>query len=75
MGKSSFDAYQDYILWEQALNSLKEDLATDAVQSAFQTSEYWKQVFMEIVGKWQRPIPLWRLPFWGSFAAPKILHF
>ena len=53
MGKSSFDAYQDYILWEQALNGLKEDVAAAGVQSAFQTSEYWKQVFMEIVGKGQ----------------------
>ena len=54
MGKSSFESYKDYNLWENALDSIKAQLTEEeraGVESAFQTSEYWKQVFMEIVGK------------------------
>ncbi|XP_033097772.1 protein dispatched homolog 3-like isoform X2 [Anneissia japonica] len=53
MGKSSFLAYNDYLLWEAAIQEQVDKLSpTEAPQlgSMFQTCEYWQQVFMEIIG-------------------------
>nr|XP_054769044.1 protein dispatched homolog 3-like [Lytechinus pictus] len=52
-GKSSFEAYKDYNAWEKAIVRVKENLTEDervGLMSAFQTCDYWEQVFMEIIG-------------------------
>ncbi|XP_071945644.1 protein dispatched homolog 3-like isoform X2 [Antedon mediterranea] len=53
MGKSSFLAYNDYLLWEDAIQDQIDKLSpaeAEQLGSMFQTCEYWKQVFMEIIG-------------------------
>ncbi|XP_038061425.1 protein dispatched homolog 3-like [Patiria miniata] len=52
-GKSSFAAYKDYNAWETAIQEAKDSLTDEekvGLETMFQTSDYWKQVFMEIVG-------------------------
>ncbi|XP_022085461.1 protein dispatched homolog 3-like [Acanthaster planci] len=52
-GKSSFAAYRDYNAWETAIQEEKDALTEDeqaGLMTMFQTSDYWKQIFMEIVG-------------------------
>ncbi|XP_071482026.1 protein dispatched homolog 3-like [Diadema antillarum] len=52
-GKSSFEAYKDYLAWEKAITEMKEGLTEEervGLDSAFQTCDYWEQVFMEIIG-------------------------
>ena len=54
MGKSSFEAYSDYLLWENAVEGVKSELTPRqrvGLDSAFQTCDFWRQVFMEIIGK------------------------
>ncbi|XP_026781706.3 protein dispatched homolog 3 [Pangasianodon hypophthalmus] len=50
-GKSSFQAYSDFLQWE---SFLKEQLASlpqsSALRRGFQTCQHWKQIFMEIIG-------------------------
>ncbi|KAM8885425.1 protein dispatched homolog 3 [Spinachia spinachia] len=50
-GKSSFQTYSDFLLWE---NFIQEQLASlprsSALKRGFQTCEHWKQIFMEIIG-------------------------
>ncbi|KAF7694936.1 protein dispatched homolog 3 [Silurus meridionalis] len=50
-GKSSFQAYSDFLQWE---SFLQEQLASlpqgSALRRGFQTCQHWKQIFMEIIG-------------------------
>ena len=53
-GKSSFEAYKDYNAWEKALKGVKANLTEEeavGMETAFQTCDYWEQVFMEIIGE------------------------
>ncbi|CAJ0932774.1 unnamed protein product [Ranitomeya imitator] len=51
-GKSSFQTYKDYLMWESFLQQQLLRLPADsALTHGFQTCEHWKQIFMEIVGK------------------------
>ncbi|XP_027006751.1 protein dispatched homolog 3 [Tachysurus fulvidraco] len=50
-GKSSFQAYSDFLQWE---SFLQEQLASlpqsSSLRRGFQTCQHWKQIFMEIIG-------------------------
>ncbi|XP_062855404.1 protein dispatched homolog 3 [Trichomycterus rosablanca] len=50
-GKSSFQAYSDFLQWESFLQEQLASLPkTSALQRGFQTCQHWKQIFMEIIG-------------------------
>lgn len=56
-GKSSFQTYSDYLRWESFLQQQLQTFPEgSALRRGFQTCEHWKQIFMEIIGKWQ-PCP------------------
>ena len=49
-GQSSFVTYKQYLLWEDFMKDLRSKLASDSpLQSLFQTSDFWKQVFVHLV--------------------------
>lgn len=49
-GQSSFGAYEKYQQWELLIKNLVQSLPeTSPLRSMYQTSEFWKQVMMEIV--------------------------
>ncbi len=53
MGQSSFESYKDYNKWEKVMKQEIDDLCKEekvGLETMFQTSSYWKQIFMEIVG-------------------------
>ncbi|XP_070561577.1 protein dispatched homolog 3-like [Ptychodera flava] len=50
-GKSSFSAYKDYLEWEKLLSSELDKLPADSpLKNGFQTCDFWKQMFMEVLG-------------------------
>ncbi|XP_035696783.1 protein dispatched homolog 3-like [Branchiostoma floridae] len=50
-GQSSFSSYHDYQAWEAFLKQEIDKLpANSGLKSGFQTCDYWKEIFMEIVG-------------------------
>ncbi|XP_033641919.1 protein dispatched homolog 3-like isoform X2 [Asterias rubens] len=53
MGQSSFESYKDYNKWEEVMKDEVDGLTEEekvGLKTMFQTSSYWKQIFMEIVG-------------------------
>nr|XP_006814152.1 PREDICTED: patched domain-containing protein 2-like [Saccoglossus kowalevskii] len=50
-GVSSFAAYKDFLEWEKLITKEVEKLPEDSpLRSAFQTCEFWKTIFMEVLG-------------------------
>ncbi|KAH3824631.1 hypothetical protein DPMN_126468, partial [Dreissena polymorpha] len=48
--QSYFEAHKEYLKWEAFLGDIKKGLAPNSpLKSMFQTSEFWPEVFMEIV--------------------------
>eukprot|EP00117_Sycon_ciliatum_P000030 scpid9337/ scgid6270/ Patched domain-containing protein 2; Protein dispatched homolog 3 len=48
-GGSSFGARADYEKWDAFMAEVHRNYSSPAIQSSYQTSEYWKQVFLEVV--------------------------